>query len=83
VRPRIEGLFARIERWTRLSDGDAHWRSISKDNVLTIYGKDAASRIADSSDPHRVFTWLICETRFASSANADLGCLVPASAVLP
>ena len=30
-RPRIEGLFARIERWTRLADGDEHWRSISKD----------------------------------------------------
>ena len=27
-RPRIEGLFARIERWTRISDGDAHWRSL-------------------------------------------------------
>ncbi len=25
-RPRIEGLFARIERWTRQSDGDTHWR---------------------------------------------------------
>src|SRR5882672_10439919 len=46
-RPRIEGLFARIERWTRLADGDAHWRSISKDNILTIYGRDAASRIGD------------------------------------
>src|SRR5688500_12367427 len=29
-RPRIEGLFARIERWTRDADGDTHWRSISK-----------------------------------------------------
>src|SRR5215470_4098079 len=38
-RPRIEGLFARIERWTS-DDGDIHWRSISKDNLLTIYGKD-------------------------------------------
>ena len=46
-RPRIEGLFARIERWTRLDDGDGHWRSISKDNVLTVYGLDADSRIAD------------------------------------
>jgi hypothetical protein len=62
-RPRIEGLFARIERWTRLADGDAHWRSISKDNILTIYGKDAASRVADAGDPKHVFTWLICETR--------------------
>ena len=61
-RPRIEGLFARIERWTR-SDGDVHWRSISKDNILTVYGFDADSRIADPLDASRIFTWLICETR--------------------
>jgi hypothetical protein len=29
-RPRTEGLFARIQRWTRLDDGTTHWRSISK-----------------------------------------------------
>jgi RHS repeat-associated protein len=62
-RPRIEGLFARIERWTRDTDGDVHWRSISKDNILTLYGKDSNSRITDPVDPLRVFTWLICETR--------------------
>ncbi len=62
-RPRIEGLFARIERWTRRSDGDVHWRSISKDNILTCYGKDSLSRIADPEDPRRIFAWLICETR--------------------
>lgn len=62
-RPRIEGLFARIERWTRQSDSDVHWRSISKDNILTLYGKDADSRIADPEDPKRIFSWLICETR--------------------
>jgi hypothetical protein len=62
-RPRIEGLFARIERWTRKSNGDVHWRSISKDNVLTIYGKNKNSRIADPDDSRRIFTWLICETR--------------------
>jgi hypothetical protein len=50
-RPRIEGLFARIERWTRQSDGDVHWRSISKDNVLTIDGKGAKSRIAIRRTP--------------------------------
>jgi hypothetical protein len=38
-RPRIEGLFSRIERWTRASDGDVHWRTISKDNVTTFYGR--------------------------------------------
>ena len=63
-RPRIEGLFARIERWSHVGVlDDVHWRSISKDNVLTLYGLDANSRIADPSDSRRIFTWLICETR--------------------
>jgi len=61
-RPRIEGLFARIERWTG-DDGDVHWRSTSKDNVLTLYGKDPGSRIHDPEDSNRIFAWLICETR--------------------
>src|ERR1022692_3808837 len=43
-RPRTEGLFARIERWTRLDDGTSHWRSISKDNILSVYGFDANSQ---------------------------------------
>jgi RHS repeat-associated protein len=73
-RPRIEGLFARIERWQWIptsSDprpeaeqrADVHWRSISRDNILTIYGADANSRIADPDDPQRIFSWLICESR--------------------
>jgi RHS repeat-associated protein len=62
-RPRVEGLFARIERWTRAGDGDVHWRSISRDNVLTVYGKDPRSRVADPGEPGRVFSWLICESR--------------------
>lgn len=39
------------------------WRSITKDNILTLYGKDSHSRIADPGDPTHVFSWLICETR--------------------
>ncbi|MDO8948377.1 MAG: SpvB/TcaC N-terminal domain-containing protein [Desulfocapsaceae bacterium] len=63
-RPRIEGLFARIERWTKAADpSDIHWRSLSKDNILTLYGKDANSRIVDPEDPLHIFSWLICETR--------------------
>src|SRR5438093_691790 len=62
--PRLEGLFARIERWTRLDDhADVHWRSLSKDNILSVYGGDATSRLHDPGDPARIFTWLICETR--------------------
>jgi len=58
--PRVEGLFARIERWTRRSDGDTHWRSISRDNVTTFYGRTAESRVSDPAEPLRTFGWLIC-----------------------
>jgi RHS repeat-associated protein len=62
-RPRIEGLFSRIERWTRISDGDTYWRSISRDNIVTFYGKDTQSRVVDAANPTKIFTWLICESR--------------------
>ena len=61
-RPRIEGLFARLERWTNLQSGETHWRSISRDNITTLYGKTAESRIADPTDRRRIFSWLICES---------------------
>jgi RHS repeat-associated protein len=61
-RPRIEGLFARIERWTDKTSGISHWRSISKDNITTLYGKRDDARVIDPIDPTRVFTWLICES---------------------
>lgn len=61
-RPRVEGLFSRLERWTR-DDGDVHWRSITADNVLTLFGKDENSRIFDPENSQRIFTWLISETR--------------------
>ncbi len=61
-RPRIEGLFARIERWTRSNNGEVYWRTITKDNVTTYYGKTRESRIADPGDLTRVFSWLISES---------------------
>ena len=62
-RPRIEGLFARIERWTNLDDAtDVFWRSISKENITTWYGKTDASRIFDPADKSRIFSWLVCES---------------------
>lgn len=62
-RPRVEGLFSRIERWTNTTDAtDVCWRSISKDNLTTWYGKSPESRIADPNDGSRIFSWLICET---------------------
>ena len=62
-RPRVEGLFARIERWTRESTGDMHWRVATRDNVVHVYGRGAGARIADPAAPDRVFSWLLEETR--------------------
>lgn len=67
--PRIETLFARIERWTNQVTGEIHWRSISRDNVTNVYGTSANSRVADPQDPRRTFTWLICET-YDDTGNA-------------
>ncbi|NJO96204.1 MAG: toxin [Pleurocapsa sp. CRU_1_2] len=61
-RPRVEGLFARIERWTKLDSGEIHWRSLSKDNITTIYGKTQESCIADPENRDRIFSWSICES---------------------
>ena len=61
-RPRIEGLFARIERWTTVDTGISHWRSITRDNVTTLYGFDDNSRIAVPTDPRTVFSYRICRT---------------------
>ena len=62
-RPRIEGLFARIERCTNQNNKeDVFWRSISKDNITTWYGKTENSRIFNPEDTTHVFSWLICES---------------------
>jgi hypothetical protein len=66
-RPRIEGLFARIERWTNTATDEIHWRSITRDNITTLYGKDNNSRIFDPPDsdpvhPTRIYSWLICQS---------------------
>ncbi len=61
-RPRVEGAFARIERWVNTTTGAVHWRSISRENVTTMYGKDDGSRIFDPATPARVFSWLISES---------------------
>jgi RHS repeat-associated protein len=70
-RPRVEGLFARIEKWQDKQTGQIHWRSISKDNVTSIYGKSTESRIADPKDETKVFKWLL-EESFDDKGNVIL-----------
>ncbi|MEN6331332.1 MAG: SpvB/TcaC N-terminal domain-containing protein, partial [Smithella sp.] len=57
-RPRIEGLFARIERWTHKTTGEIRWRVITKDNITTLFGWSGASRISDPKNENRIFEWL-------------------------
>ncbi|MBV8883134.1 MAG: hypothetical protein JO235_03930 [Chroococcidiopsidaceae cyanobacterium CP_BM_RX_35] len=62
-RPRIEGLFARIERWQNKADlTDTFWKSVTKDNVTSLYGRGLNSQIADPHDGYRIFKWLLCES---------------------
>jgi hypothetical protein len=62
-RPRVDGLFSRFERWINTRDpADTFWRSITKDNLTTWYGRTEESRIVDPDDHARVFSWLICES---------------------
>lgn len=70
-RPRTEGLFARIEKWTNTDlamPGDTHWRVTTKDNITSVFGPSKMSRIADPNDETRVFKWLL-ETRFDAKGN--------------
>jgi RHS repeat-associated protein len=58
-RPRVEATFSRIERWTDTATGDAHWRTVSRNNVTSLFGLSAASRIADPEYPNKIFSWLL------------------------
>ena len=51
-RPRVEGSFARIERWSRKNDGDTHWRSISRDNVTTRLRRRQPARASPTRPIH-------------------------------
>ncbi len=61
-RPRIEGLFARIEKWKNNANGETHWKTITKDNVHSYYGLTDESRISNPTDDSCVFEWLLCRT---------------------
>jgi hypothetical protein len=70
-RPRVEGLFARIERLQGSMPGDVFWRAVTKDNVTSIYGQSADWRIADPEDPSRIFKWLL-EATYDDKGNVVL-----------
>lgn len=58
--PRTLGGWDRIERWRALGDGRLHWRIISSDNVVSVFGATGASCLADPAAPDtRIFAWFL------------------------
>ena len=70
-RPRVDSLFARVERWTARRSGVSHWRTITNDDVTTWYGFDDGSTIVSADDARHVFSYLICR-RYDSHGNLAL-----------
>lgn len=57
-KPRIEGVFARIEKWSCKTSQEIKWRVITKENVTTLFGWSAASRISDPEATNKIFEWM-------------------------
>lgn len=55
--PRIEGSFSRIENIS-LPDGTARWKVTSRANSIILLGWTQNARVADPSDPKRIYRWL-------------------------
>jgi len=55
-RPRIEGLFARIEKITH-SDHGIYWKVTTRDNVTTFLGKSRSARISNPENRKQIFQW--------------------------
>jgi hypothetical protein len=58
-RPRIEGLFARIEK---IDDhNNTYWRVRTKQNVVFVFGETAAARLASkvAGEENKIFKWCL------------------------
>jgi RHS repeat-associated protein len=56
-RPRIESSFDRIERIDHPEKG-MYWKVTTRQNVVTFFGYDHHSRIADPVNPRKIYKWL-------------------------
>jgi RHS repeat-associated protein len=61
-RPRVEGLFSRIERYQHNTTKIIHWKATTRDNITTLYGTTAQSRIANPLNDKQIFEWLPQQT---------------------
>ncbi|TVL99779.1 MAG: hypothetical protein CV087_16715 [Candidatus Brocadia sp. WS118] len=60
-RPRVEGLFARIEYWKpgplKQRNERSFWRIVTKDNITSIYGYTPNSKLSAPADADKIFEW--------------------------
>ncbi len=59
--PRVEGLFAKIERLVSKNDNTIHWQVTSKDGSVSVYGKNKQAQIYDPKSNSRIAEWLLEE----------------------
>ncbi|ODA39376.1 SpvB/TcaC N-terminal domain-containing protein [Desulfosporosinus sp. BG] len=57
-RPRVEGIFAKIEKIIIQEEKGFYWKVTTKDNVVTFFGKSSKTRICDPNDDTKIFKWL-------------------------
>jgi hypothetical protein len=89
-RPRTEGLFARIERITNITNQDDYWRVWSKDGLISVYGTPGTLGNADLAAIGRnqwdKFAWKLSSTQdpfgnqIAYLYEADVSGMPPHSA---
>lgn len=68
--PRTEGLFARIEQWKHVS-GKIHWRTISKENITSVYGESTDACTVHPTDSNKIFSWNL-ERSYDAKGNVML-----------
>ena len=67
-RPRVEGLYHRIERWEDKNSGVSHWRLTDKENVTSVFGESLQARVFDPNHEKNIFEWMI-EKRYDALGN--------------
>ncbi len=69
-KPRLEGLFARIERWTEKKTRRIKWRVITKDNTTTLFGWTDNAIILNPEDSTKIYEW-VPEFTFDDKGNCS------------
>ncbi|MEI4194409.1 SpvB/TcaC N-terminal domain-containing protein [Roseovarius sp. E0-M6] len=67
-RTRVERGHSRIEHWRPLDGSPSHWRVWDSDNVVSLFGLDPDSRVAQPDTPEHVFEWKL-QRRFDTLGN--------------